>query len=73
MGTEELQKIHGFAGIDPEDPARACPRRSYGRVVLIFACPSHSCTLAMSALFVSALVAAVARPASGCRGRLPPR
>src|SRR5215813_7609060 len=36
-------------------------RLSYILVVEISACPSHSCTLAMSALFASALVAAVAR------------
>src|SRR5439155_17771750 len=41
---------------------RLC-RRSYSRVVAMFACPSHSCTLAISALCASALVAAVARKA----------
>ena len=36
-------------------------RWSYTRVVAMFACPGHSCTLAMSAWWSSALVAAVAR------------
>src|SRR2546430_13264069 len=39
---------------------RLC-RRSYSRVVAMFACPNHSCTLAMSALCARALVAAHAR------------
>src|SRR5262249_14250362 len=35
--------------------------RSYSRVVEMSACPSHSCTLAISAPWAKALVAAVAR------------
>ena len=56
---------HQYAIRNVGESSGLLPRRSYTRVVLMLACPSHSCTFAMSALCSSAQVSAVVRKACG--------